>query len=322
MNVFKKREYWWNFIAMLLCVALSVFFLIKIHNSHIEKMTSIKIEIDTLLTNLINGNISSDFVAFRIESRIKEEMLQELKQKNAEDIKYLNMEINNVVNTTIARNKDERVDDLYKMVSSYIWEAKPFLYNKRIVIIWIFAAGVYLLFAFLLYSKKSVLDDVAVIQKNESVLNVIDFGFYFAIIQLSGGILYREYCLLWATLSVPIFFTIIEVKKISKNIENRFNNGWRDAVIHKDALSVCRCYYPIVLYAIVFLSGLVLATMHHKNYDYYWKELFVRLCVAFTTLLVISLIYSKNRIGNKINEKINEVVNKKIDNLIINRNSK
>ena len=314
MNIIKDFKdypgYYLNLIVMISCVCFSIYQIGNTKKVHDKEMEIFKASLEKSLSERINNDnvsvekisddiiIAIDYAVTKNYHEAKNASIMRENRYNKEKIgysKYLNEDIGKIVKETHVLNKESQIKYLYDKTNNYVIKETPFLINKSIIKWWIYITIGYLVLVWVSCRGEKI-DNV---MRNESVLNIVDIGFYLALIQFTGGL--NAHIWFNLAISMAIFVAILDLMRINKEINIRFPSGIWDAVIHKNFLTVFRSYSPIVLYIIVLMSGLIWATINHINYEcgYWGMYLTLLIFLSLPALVLHFFIYTINLIINR-----------------------
>jgi len=309
--------YYLNCIVMVGCIVISLYQIKITKDEHDKEMLILKSSIEESLTDRVNNNVTIDKaytdIAFWIRAKILKnpfeakqvirnntgsrlDAYRERADHNRYIYVYINTDIYKVIRETNFSNKDEQVNYLCAETDSYITKETPFLINKPIIVIWNVITFIYLIIVWILYKGKGIS-----MKENESLLNIVDVGFYLALIQFTGG--FHTLILFKIAISFAIFVAILDFNRIRKNVKERFDGGIYQAIKTSGLLVVLRSFSQVFIYIIVLISGLIWATITQVNYENsYWtmlsKLLIVITAIAlsfhFLVFLITNTIIKKN----------------------------
>jgi len=289
--------YYLNCIVMMGCIVISLWQIIITKNEHDKEMLILKSSIEESLTDRVNNNVTIDKAYSDIAFWIRAIVLKnpfEAKQvinntgsrldayrERADLYIYINADIYKVIRETNFSNKEKQSNYLCTETDSYITKETPFLINKPIIITWTIITFLYLIIVWVLYKGKNIS-----MKENESLLNIVDVGFYLALIQFTGGF----HTIIWfkIAISFAIIAAILDFNRIRKDVKERFDGGICQAIKNSGLLVVLRSFSPVFMYIIVLISGLIWATITHVNYENnYWMMFsrFLIIIISFTLLI-------------------------------------
>lgn len=318
MNIFKDFKeypgYYLNLIVMIGCIGFSIYQIYETKKTHDKEMAIFKASVEKTLSekmynNHVNiGKISDDIIiaidvavtkdyhAAKNASITRESRYADFKEKIGYS-KYLNEDIKKIVNETHHLNKEEKIMYLYNKTNEYVVKETPFLVNEPIIWVWIVTASIYLILVSILYKGEKIANEE---KDSESLLNIVDIGFYLALIQFTGGL--NTHKGFYLAIIMAVFVAIIDFDRIRKEVINkRFNGGIRHAIIHNNTLIVLRSFSPNILYLIVLSSGLIWASISHIDCGRsYWSMYFTLLIILSVSALSLHFfIFTINLIINR-----------------------
>ena len=307
--------YYVTVFVIISCIVFSIVQINSTKDTHNKKMENLKELIEESITNRVNNSVSIGKTYTDIDTWIRIAILEnpfEAKKESMENQnrlsaykkragynEYINMDIYKIIIETNFNNKEKQVETLCNETNAYITKENPFLINSPLIKIWSLVSISYLIIIFFMYKNKKI-----TVGKEESLLSTIDLGFYFALIQFTGGFnTFLEHKII--LISFVISVVIIEINIIVKDIKKRFSGGIIQAIKNSDIFTVFRDFYPIVLFTIALLSGLIWATITPDNCGLkYWSmyvfSLFIMSVFAIGIYSIIfflaNIIFNKNQI--------------------------
>ena len=279
------------------CVAIVIFCcipsLVIINMSEREhKLTldGLKSNLEKWFTYKLSGTTTNELAFEQINLRVNETILKKsdkpAKETQAsryegyryrEDYGYnedLRINIYKLILNTNNINKEKQINHLCSEVSSCLTKNNPFLANKRIIYIWMGIVVAYLvavIFSRIVFFSRigSSIEKEDAIDRKESLLNIVDIGFYLALIQFTGGM--DTSCFFMLAMCLSICVAMIDFGRTWKKITGKFGNSMALAVKMNGFLVTFGTFTPIILYGTVFISGLFFATVNYENIATYWN---------------------------------------------------